>query len=335
MKIQHFLYGEFECDDPIFKELLSSKYLQRLKGIATGGFYPGGFAEQQSPYWDRYTHSVGVWFLLRKFKASIEEQIAGLLHDVSHSTFSHTLDYIDSLNITAQQKHSSQDAEHEEFVMQTDIPQILQKYGYDIKDFLENPYFTMLDISSPYLCADRLDAGLREGFLAGHLTKDDVNRVLEGITVQNNEFYFNNIEAAKLFTEKYWQVDKFEYSNKKTAIMFYYGGRLLAEMLNKKYISRQDLFDYTDNDIIKKFEENAESDTDVRYLLKLLHQPTDNFIYDSNKDDILPIYAKVRKINPKVITDSGNVVLYSDVSPEYHDKFTNRKKFLEYRIEPK
>lgn len=41
-----------------------------------------------------YDHSMGVFVILRARGAPLEEQIAGLLHDVSHTAFSHVGDWV-------------------------------------------------------------------------------------------------------------------------------------------------------------------------------------------------------------------------------------------------
>jgi len=49
----------------------------------------------------RFDHSVGVMLLIRKLGAGsspasalLKEQVAALLHDVSHTAFSHVIDYV-------------------------------------------------------------------------------------------------------------------------------------------------------------------------------------------------------------------------------------------------
>ncbi len=42
----------------------------------------------------RYEHSLGVYLLLRRLGAGPREQVAGLLHDVSHTAFSHAVDFV-------------------------------------------------------------------------------------------------------------------------------------------------------------------------------------------------------------------------------------------------
>lgn len=90
MIISDVLYGEFEVDQ-VVEELILSKSVQRLKGIhQTGASY------LVNKEWNvtRFDHSVGVMLLVKKLGGSVEEQIAGLLHDVSHTAFSHVVDYV-------------------------------------------------------------------------------------------------------------------------------------------------------------------------------------------------------------------------------------------------
>src|SRR3990167_3900982 len=91
MLIKDRVYGNFQINEPVILELLKSKLVLRLKGISQFGVpdkyhYIKGFS--------RYEHSVGVMILLRILGASLEEQVAGLLHDVSHTAFSHIVDWV-------------------------------------------------------------------------------------------------------------------------------------------------------------------------------------------------------------------------------------------------
>ncbi|WP_236671967.1 HD domain-containing protein [Enterococcus sp. BWB1-3] len=91
MKISDELYGEYELKDQVLIDLIQSKELQRLKEI-----HMAGPAYLLNPVWNetRYEHSIGVMLLIKKLGGSLEEQIAGLLHDVSHTAFSHLIDFV-------------------------------------------------------------------------------------------------------------------------------------------------------------------------------------------------------------------------------------------------
>lgn len=74
--------------------------------------------------------------LIKKLGGSVEEQIAGLLHDVSHTAFSHVIDYV---------FHNEGESYHEEIfssvVKNSEIPAILSKYGYNYEDILLDDSF--------------------------------------------------------------------------------------------------------------------------------------------------------------------------------------------------
>ena len=93
MELSDIVFGRTTITEPVLQELLLSPELNRLKHISSAGYYPA-VPEFHHEQVNRFVHSVGVFMLLRRFGAPLEEQIAGLLHDVSHSAFSHTVDYI-------------------------------------------------------------------------------------------------------------------------------------------------------------------------------------------------------------------------------------------------
>lgn len=90
MLISDPLYGEFEING-LLEDLIVSKPVQRLKGIHQAG---AGFLVNSRWTISRFEHSVGVMLLIRQFGGSLQEQVAGLLHDVSHTAFSHVVDVV-------------------------------------------------------------------------------------------------------------------------------------------------------------------------------------------------------------------------------------------------
>ena len=65
--------------------------MQRLKSIHQYGV---GYYTTHTEEYNRFDHSVGVFVVLKKKGAKLDEQIAGLLHDVSHTVFSHVGDWV-------------------------------------------------------------------------------------------------------------------------------------------------------------------------------------------------------------------------------------------------
>src|SRR5579872_5841205 len=84
------VYGTYNIHEPVLIDLLQSSAVTRLKGIHQGG---SAYLVMKRRDNTRFEHSVGVMSLIRCLGGSLHEQIAGLLHDVSHTAFSHVVDY--------------------------------------------------------------------------------------------------------------------------------------------------------------------------------------------------------------------------------------------------
>ena len=90
MLIKDIVYGDVEIDEPVLIELINSDALQRLKHINQAGASKYIMPKPVT----RFEHCVGAMILLKRLGASLEEQIAGLLHDVPHTAFSHVIDFV-------------------------------------------------------------------------------------------------------------------------------------------------------------------------------------------------------------------------------------------------
>ncbi|MEW6723088.1 MAG: HD domain-containing protein, partial [Candidatus Micrarchaeota archaeon] len=149
MRVADGLYGEFEIGEPVLAALIRSPDVQRLKGIAQYGipydYYP-------VPGFSRFDHSLGVMLLLRRLGASIEEQAAGLLHDISHTAFSHVTDYV-----FTEDGGNHQDERHLAYFYATGLPAVLEKFGMDPWRVAMTDLHPLLEREAPDLCADRID----------------------------------------------------------------------------------------------------------------------------------------------------------------------------------
>ena len=121
MYIYDKIYGGFDVEEPVFERIIKSETFCRLAGINMGCWSPS--MPFYTTDYDRYEHSIGVWLLLRKYGASIPEQIAGLIHDISHSAFSHLSDRIFGDSESAQTAQY-QDSVHDSFVKKSEIAKI-------------------------------------------------------------------------------------------------------------------------------------------------------------------------------------------------------------------
>ena len=91
MEIKDDIYISHRIEDKSLVSLINSSSVQRLKDISQLGI-PDEYSHRKG--FSRYEHSLGVLILLKNLGASLEEQVAGLLHDVSHTPFSHVMDWV-------------------------------------------------------------------------------------------------------------------------------------------------------------------------------------------------------------------------------------------------
>ncbi|MDA2233635.1 HD domain-containing protein [Bacillus cereus] len=300
MIISDVLYGEFEVDQ-VVEELISSKSMQRLKGI-----HQAGASYLMNEKWNvtRFDHSVGVMLLVKKLGGSVEEQIAGLLHDVSHTAFSHVIDYV---------FHNEDESYHEEIfssvVKNSEIPAILAKYGYNYEDILlDDSKWTLLERSAPELCADRVDYTLRDMYTYGYISLEEVHSFLEDVIEVKGKMVLQNIEIAEWFTETYYKevIDFF------MEPMNIYGNDMLAKTLKvalHKRIIHADDFLLEDEELISKLQQC--NDPEVEALLSKVHQNVK--VKEDRNDYDLHQKNKVRLIDPPLLRE-GKIVQSSVVS---------------------
>jgi HD superfamily phosphohydrolase len=260
--------------------------------------------------------------LLKKYNAPIEEQIAGLIHDVSHSAFSHCIDYV--LDGGSEKEHNHQDNVFNEFVKNSEIPIILEKYDFDLEYILNDKNFPLKEKGLPDLCADRIDYSLRTALLFNESNLNDVKYFLDNLVTENNNWIFKKFEPAKKYAELFFELNKKHYSGLASAIMFRTVGDYLRYALKKEYISKDDLYT-TDEVVLSKIEKHLKNDEQ----LKLFYERMNKKIKASNnpKDYNAQVFCKSRIVNP-LFKDNGEIKRVSDVD-------TGWIKILEEESKPK
>ncbi|WP_426951421.1 HD domain-containing protein [Bacillus mycoides] len=300
MIISDVIYGEFKVDK-VLEELILSKHVQRLKGV-----HQAGASYLMNEKWNvtRFDHSVGAMLLIKKLGGSVEEQIAGLLHDVSHTAFSHVIDYVfDNEN----------ESYHEEIfsavVKNSEIPAILSKHGYNYEDILlDDSKWTLLERSAPELCADRVDYTLRDMYTYGYVSLEEAQNFLEDLIAVNGKMVLQNIEIAEWFTKTYYK-EVIDFFMKPINI---YGNDMLAKTLKlalHKKIIHPDDFLLEDHELITKLQLCKDQEVDA--LLRKVH-PSIEVKEDRNEYD-LHQKNKVRLIDPPLLRE-GEVIRSSVVS---------------------
>ncbi|MFC1687215.1 HD domain-containing protein [Patescibacteria group bacterium] len=321
MHYQDQIYGKIEITEPVLVEITNSPALQRLKGVEQGAFrkpfHPG-----ISP--NRFQHSVGVMLLLKKYGAAIDEQISGLIHDASHSAFSHGIDYILKQGTEKTQNH--QDSIFNNYIRKTDIPSILSKYHFDLDHILNDSHFPLKENNIPDLCADRIDYALRDGIAYEEydFSIQEAQNLLTHLTVKDNQWIFSQYTHAATFAKLFYELNKGYWADMGSGVMFQTVGDYIAHAITMGYIVEQDLYT-TDQIVLNKIAPFLSNDTKAQSFwdrmnnkIKYKNSPSD---FDAH------VFVKSRAVDPLCYHEE-KIKRVSDINPQW-------KKIVKEELKPK
>jgi hypothetical protein len=290
MNYEDKIYGKVEITEPVILELINCSTLQRLKKIDQIGYFEPYFPGTAH---SRFEHSIGVFLLLDKYRTPIEEKIAGLIHDVSHSVFSHCIDYV--LDIGSEKEHNHQDNIFDEFVRKSEIPKIIKKHNLDVDYILDDNNFPLKEKNLPDICADRIDYSLRTAVIFKELKQKDAQEILDNLMVENNNWVFKNIKFARKYAELFLKLNIKYYAGIASAVMFRTVGDYLRYALAKNYIEQSDLYS-TDKQVLSKIAEYHEQDGNLKLLFDRMNNKV-GFKNNPNQYDA-QVYCKSRVVDP-------------------------------------
>jgi len=308
------VYGKVKINPPAIVELIKSSPMQRLKKIAQLGLPKKYYFE--SKYFSRFEHSVGTMLLLKLLNASEKEQIAGLLHDVSHTAFSHVIDYL----VGSTKKENFQDRQHKRFIKSKELSSILKKYGYNPEEIFNYKNFGLLERDLPDACADRIDYTLRE------LPKNQRKEIVKHLSTSDGKIIFTNRRVAHQFALLYIDRNVNNWASFEAVSRYRIFSGLLRYALNKKYINFKDLWEY-DEFVLKKLKKSK--DERIYLVLKILQNKSLKNLPLEERS----IHKKFRRIDPLFI-ENGKVFRLSDVDKKFAKELIKIKKFHEKGMRP-
>ena len=325
MVINDVLYGSFEINEPVISEIINAEEFQRLKKISQYG-PPDDFYHIRN--FSRYEHSIGVMLLLRKLNVSLEEQVAGLLHDVSVTTFSHVFDWIVGNYI----REDSQDNNHKKFLSESGLAKILDKHGFKIENISNLDNYKFLDSEIPNLCADRLDYSLRE--INYRFSPILANLLLENLVIHDNLIAFRSKDRAELFGREYSILQSDHWASQETKIRYYIFAKSLDIALKKQIIKLGDFYG-TEENILKKIK--SANNPNINKLFDILRNKLEfkedqmfyNLILPKKKFRYVdPCYLEIN-VGKRVILNYGKLIRLSESDSDYKNFLEEQRKLNE------
>ena len=302
--IKDRIFGEFTISEPVLIDLIHSEAVQRLHHIYQHGV---SALVDVSPVTTRYEHSIGVFLLTRMMGADLHEQIAALLHDVSHTVFSHVIDHV-----FEQEDTQGYHEEHKTpFIENSDIPAILSNHGFNWKDYLDETRFTLLEQSAPDLCADRIDYSLRDAVDRNLIPRKTIDQIIADFKNHQGKIVMQTPALAKQLALAYQTADDTSWCNFDEVGLYELTAHAIRLALEKKLINQKDLWssDRLFWDKLNTFEAH-----EIKQIIPFIAK---NTIYREDQES--PHYSvspKIRTIDPPILLN-GAVKNLSQLDEDY------------------
>jgi hypothetical protein len=305
------VYGQVNIKANVLLELIKAKSVQRLKGISQFGI-PDDYYNHKN--YSRYEHSVGVMLLLKRLGASEEEQVAGLLHDVSHTAFSHVIDWV----VGDGKTEDYQDEQHAKFIRNSEIPGILKKYGYDSERIIDYHLFGLLERDIPDLCADRVDYSFREA------PQNVLTFCLPAMAALDQKIVIKNQPAATRFA-RYYLKQQIEHWGSFEAVARYRAfSDALRLALDDQTITEDDF--WQDDDFITD-KLKASKNKSIQLILRTLRHKSLAYLAKSS----VTAYKKFRYVDPLFLSDK-KLLRLSDVDKPFRTEIEQARQLSQRGI---
>jgi HD superfamily phosphohydrolase len=292
------VYGPVTIDDPRVEALVHTPTMRRLAGIRQSG--PSALVFPFKSV-DRLEHSLGVYHLLTMLGASHKECVAGLLHDISHTAFSHAIDFL----ITSDEQNHHERLK-DVFLHRPDIVEALAAMGYAPADFEDDAIYPLLERPLPELCADRIDYFLRDGLACGEIGQPFVSAVLRSLAVVNERIAVADAALARTMAEAFARMNDHWWASESESFIYNRFADLLRRSIDAGAIREDDLLG-SDDEVIALIERSG--DESLRDSLHAIR----NFCPSDLADFRPMVIPKHRWIDPPVWT-GGRVELMSKMA---------------------
>jgi hypothetical protein len=313
--------GKSEITEPILLELLNHEVMQRLKGISMGGctkYVINGYKDNS-----RFQHSVNVLLLLRRYGAPLLEQIAGLLHDASHTVFSHVAENLFNHKC---HKNSYQDDIHEWFLQERKIDVVLKKDNFLLDDVLHktgaNGGFKRLEQDLPDVCIDRLEYNIARALHVGFLSESEVHKLLHDLKFEDDKWFFTNINSAKTLSEMSLSFVENIWASAWNTVLYHFASQTLKRALDLNIINSDDIHFSQDDIVWKKLVES--DDKQIKDMMAKMVNVRNHFEIVAVDFD-LKLGCKFRGIDPLVL-ENNKLQRLTALDEKFCQKYTQAKE---------
>ena len=234
------LYGTWSLPGHI-ASVIDCATFQRLRKVSQSG--ASKYANPLKTV-TRFEHSLGVYLLLRRLGAGEEEQVAGLLHDISHTAFSHVIDIV--FYSTEQDYHEQI---KDEFLSRPDLHSALADLGYRSEELKSDEAYTLLEQPLPALCADRVDYSLRDAVTVGLIPVTAAQEIIDDMAVHDGRIVMRTPRVAARYQSLFQEMNDQFWASQEENYLYELLAQAIEIGLEQKILTRDDLL--SDDDVVE------------------------------------------------------------------------------------
>lgn len=299
--------------------------MQKLDGVNQ---ICGAYWKKENIYDDIYSvlkHSVGVALIIWNFTHDKKQTLAGLFHDISSPAFKHCIDF---LNGDAEKQESTEEETLEVIKNSKEIMSLLERDKIKLEEISDYKIYPIADNETPKLSADRLEYTFMNGIYYKKVWDlSTIKEIYEDIQIIQNEdnipeLGFKSVEIAEKFIDGARELWPLWIRSEDTLTMYFFAD-IIEKMYNKNYITRKDLYELSEQEVIKVIT-NCKDEKISNSFNKFMN--CNSFIdCEEYKEDKFCVNRKVKRryINP--LTENGRIYDISNKSKEKIDSYINMK----------
>lgn len=304
--------------------------MQKQSKISTtcGTFYSKMF---NSAFWySSLDHSIGVALIVWNFTKDKKQTLAGLFHDIATPTFKHAIDY---MNGDYEVQESTEELTEKIIKESKEIMSLLETDGIKLEEVVDYHKYPIADNDTPRLSSDRLEYTMVNnlGAIFEKWTIDEIKEIYENIEIQKNEegieeLGFKNKVIAEKFVQGMRRLSNM-YIENKTKFSMQFLADIMKLMSEKNLISKEDLYNLSEKEIIKKIEKCEYRN--IANNFKIWRNATEI----KQSDTAIPhrycvsiMNPKIRYINP-LIREQNNFVRVEKISEKARQEIAGARDF--------
>lgn len=233
-------------------DYIETPEMQRIGGISMscGTDYTKVFNVR---YWySNLDHSVGVALIIWHFTHDKKQTLSGLFHDIANPVFKHCVDF---LNNDHEKQESIDDRIFDILRGSAEITKLLNRDGITFEEVDDYKLYPIADNDTPRLSADRFEYTFSSGLVFFRVWNlDDIKECYDNVIISKNEDGISELCFKEIgICEKYINIiSKLwpHWIDNDDKIVMQFIADILQAMINGEYISIDDLYKLSENEVI-------------------------------------------------------------------------------------